>query len=135
MPRKELIETLDKGFEAIWEKMHLLHLENRDFIEKVVDEKVSVATTKILACITQQFEALAKDYFARLGKRYSISRFVCGALGVIAGQVAPQFVRDLRVVVGARRGFRTVVGTNSPNASYFGDLQERVLCGGKKARC
>lgn len=62
MPRKELIETLDKGFEAIWEKMHLLHLENRDFIEKVVDEKVSAATTKILACITQQFEALAKDY-------------------------------------------------------------------------
>jgi len=62
MSRKDLIDTLDKGFDSIWHEMHLLHLENRDFIEKVVDEKVSVATTKILACITQQFEALAKDY-------------------------------------------------------------------------
>jgi len=58
----KLIDTLDKGFSSIWDKMHILHLENRDFLEKLVEDKVATATTKILTCVTHHFEALAKDY-------------------------------------------------------------------------
>lgn len=54
--------TLDRGFQNLWLKMHELHEQQREYLDKSLKELVESNTTKVLVMFTSHFEQMTKEY-------------------------------------------------------------------------